>query len=161
MKRYDYMQKTYEEIRQYSEDASLTQLMQCFLMLCTGNNKDLINNINEVMQRYDKSLKLYNLIGLGMLSKGQTDKAVKMYAKLVGDLDLKDTDKCNKYIGNTDVTDLLHNYLIALRWSEDITSPQIAETEKILKSLTGNDQSAAIQEFEDKFTEACNKVFGS
>ncbi len=129
MKRYDLMQKTYEEAKQQSEDAALTQVMQCFLMLCTGNLKDLVPQLNEVMQRYDKSVKLYNFVGVTIMAKGETEKAIKVYEKLIQDLDLKNPEKCKKYLGNTDIADLLSNYLVALRWVED-DSPQIAAAAK-------------------------------
>ncbi len=158
MKRYDYMQKTYDEIKQLSEDASLTQLMQCFLMLCTGNLKDIVSLLNEIMQKYDKSIKLYNFVGIAMLAKGQTEKALKMYEKLVQDLDLKNPDKCKKYIGNADIVDLVHNYLIALKWVDD-DSPQIAAATKMLENVGGSDPTANLAEFEEKFQAACKKVF--
>jgi len=151
------MQKTYEEIKQFSEDSSLTQLMQCFLMLCTGNLQELVSILNDVMNRYDKSVKLYNLIGMAMMAKGQTDVAVKMYNKLINDMNLKEA---GKYVGNTDVTDFVYNYLLALRWTEPASSTSIAEASAILSNLEDTDQSEDIQEFEAKFDEACKKVFG-
>ena len=123
------MQKALDEIKQLSEDATLTQTMGCFLMLCTGNIKDLVSVLNEIMQKYDKSIKLYNFIGIAMMAKGQVEKAIKMYEKLAQDLDLKNPEKCKKYIGNADVADLLYNYLTALKWMDD-ESPQIAIVSK-------------------------------
>lgn len=157
MKRYDYMQKTFEEIKEFSEDASLTQLMQCFLMLCTGNLQELTNMLKETMLRYDKSIKLYNLIGMARMARGQAGAAVKMYSKAVDEFKLKDADK---FVGNADVTDFIYNYLLALKWAEPADSPQIAEVSAILDSLEDTDQSGAVQEFEAKFDEACKKVFG-
>ena len=123
------MQKSLEEIKQLSEDAALTQTMGCFLMLCTGNIKDLVSVLNEIVQKYDKSIKLYNFIGIAMMARGQVEKAIKMYEKLVQDLDLKNPDKAKKYIGNADVGDLVTNYLMALHWVED-ESPQITIASK-------------------------------
>ena len=113
------MQKALGEIKQLSEDATLTQMMQCFVMLTTGDIKELVTQLSDIMQKYDKSIKLYNFIGIAMMAKGQVDKAIKMYEKLVQDLDLKNPEKCKKYIGNTDIVDLLYNYLMALRWVDD------------------------------------------
>jgi len=159
MKRYDFMQKTYEEIKKFSEDASLTQLMHCFLMLCTGNIKDLVNILNEAMQQYEKSVKMYNFIGVAMIAKGQVEKALKVYDKIVNDLDLKDVEKCKKYQGNVDVIDLVYNYLLTLKWTEIDETPQIVTATKILKSLGGNEQSGEIEHFEEEFESACKKVF--
>eukprot|EP00826_Nyctotherus_ovalis_P059236 TRINITY_DN8219_c0_g1_i12.p1 TRINITY_DN8219_c0_g1~~TRINITY_DN8219_c0_g1_i12.p1 ORF type:complete len:230 (-),score=66.97 TRINITY_DN8219_c0_g1_i12:93-782(-) len=159
MKRYDYMQKTYEELKKFSEDASLTRLMQCFLMLCTGNVKDLVNILNETMQQYDKSVKLYNFIGVAMLAKGQAEKAVKVYDKIVNDLGLKDPEKCKKYAGNADIADLVYNYVLALKWTEIDETPQIAAATKILHSVGGTDQSAETEQFEKEFEAACKQVF--
>lgn len=152
------MQKTYEEIKVLSEDASLTQLMQCFLLLVTGNLKDIITLLNDIMQKYDKSIKLFNFIGIAMLARGQTDKALKMYEKIVNDLDLKSPEKCKKYIGNADIEDLVHNYFIAINWTTDEPS-QIAAAQKILDNFGGHDQSALITDFEEKFAAASKKVF--
>ena len=152
------MQKTYEEIKVLSEDSSLTQLMQCFLLLCTGNLKDVVTLLNEVMQKYDKSIKLYNFIGIAMISKGQNEKALKMYEKLVQDLDLKNPDKCKKYIGNADIADLMYNYLLVLKCLDD-SSPQIAAVSKIMENVGANEQTAQMTEFEEKFQTACKNVF--
>lgn len=151
------MQKTYEEIKQFSEDASLAQLMQCFIMLCTGDLQDLVATLNETMHRYDKSVKLYNLVGMAMMAKGQTELAVKMYTKLFDELNL---EELGKYVGNTDVTDLVYNYILALRWTVPSSSPLIAKASAILDKLEDTDQAGAIEEFDAKFDEACKKVFG-
>lgn len=156
------MQKTYEEIKKLSEDASLTQLMQCFLMLCTGNLKDIVNILNEIMQKYDKSIKMYNFIGVAMLAKGQIEKALKIYDKIITDLELKNPEKCKKYIGNNDIIDIVYNYLLALKWTEMDDSQQIIDAKNILQCIGvgGSDQSAEEEEFEKQYEEACNKVFG-
>lgn len=151
------MQKTYEEIKQFSEDAPLSQLMQCFIMLCTGDLQDLIATLNETMHRYDKSIKLYNLIGMAMMAKGQTELAVKMYKKVIDEANLKEA---GKYVGNIDVTDLIYNYILALRWTVPPSSPLITEASAILDKLEDTDQAGAIEEFNEKFDEACKKVFG-
>lgn len=159
MKRYDYMQKTYEELKKFSEDASLTRLMHCFLMLCTGNVKDLVNILNETMQQYDKSVKLYNFIGVAMMARGQVEKAVKVYDKIVNDLGLNDPEKCKKYAGNADIADLVYNHVLALKWTEADETPQVAAAAKILHCIGGTDQSAETEQFEKEFEAACKQVF--
>lgn len=129
MRRYDYMQKCVDEIKQLAEDALLTHTMECFLMLATGNVKDLVSKLNEIMQKYDKSIKIFNFIGVAMMAKGQPEKAIKVYEKLIQDLKLKDEVKCKEYIGNVDIVDMLANYLTALRWME-IDNPQITACSK-------------------------------
>lgn len=129
LKRYDYMEKLLEEMKAKSEDSSLTQILNCLYLLSTGNLKEIIGLLNEIIQKYDKSIKMLNFVGMAMMSKGQIDKATKMYEKVVADLELKKVEKLNRMKGNTDIIGFLNNYLICLRWS-DCESPNITECKK-------------------------------
>lgn len=158
MKRYDYMPKCLEELKQFSGDSALTQLLLCFQMLATGKVKDLVGLLNEIMQKYDKSTKMYNFIGLALIAKGQVDKALKMYEKVEQELGLKDPEKCKRYIGNIDLIDMVANHLTALR-STQAEPPQIVALGKLHEQLGGIENSTDPEEFEEAFGEACRKVF--
>lgn len=82
--RIDLAEKTYKQMSQIEEDNCLCTLCHCWITL--HNPKAplqsydvLINNLNELSDKFGYSLKTYNLLGIVLMIKGEIEKACKIF----------------------------------------------------------------------------------
>ena len=68
-------------MRQVEEDNCLVSLSQCWLTLHDAKQPlncydQLIQNLNELSEKFGYSLKTYNILGIVLIIKGEHDKAI-------------------------------------------------------------------------------------
>lgn len=78
--RIDMAEKTLNQIRSVEEDHCLTTLCTCWLTLHNpkaplSSFEKLIQNVNELSDKFGYSLKTYNILGTVLMIKGEYDKA--------------------------------------------------------------------------------------
>ena len=82
--RIDLADRALQTMRQVEEDNCLVSLCQCWLTLHDPkqplNCYDLlIQNLNELSEKFGYSLKTYNILGIVLIIKGEHEKAIQIY----------------------------------------------------------------------------------
>lgn len=98
--RVDLADKTLKTMKTIEEDNVLVTLCQCWLTMhdgkCPVQSYDtLIESLGEMSDKFGYSLKTYNLLGLLLLMKGETEKACKIFQSALDEnniLGLEDSD---------------------------------------------------------------------
>jgi hypothetical protein len=78
--RVDLAQKTFEAMRKIEEDNCLVSLCQCWLTLhdpkaALSCYDVLIQNLNELSDKFGYTLKTYNLLAIVLMNQGENEKA--------------------------------------------------------------------------------------
>lgn len=89
----------------------------------------LIQNLNELGDKFGYSLKTYNLLGIILMSQGETEKASKIFQSALDDhhvFDLQDGDPLLT-ASNQDLASIIYNY-IKCNAVLNLHTPMTAET---------------------------------
>ena len=126
--RYDYMETTLISISKLFPDSTMHSLLAHFLEIAKGISVD-ISNLNDIAQKFDTSLRLYNIIALGYLQLGERWLAQKIIEKALNETDIIKNPQ--KWIGNTEAESLVINICLCI----DDLSDKIKDYEEILKKI--------------------------
>ena len=77
------------------------------------NYEALIQNLNELSDKFGYSLKTYNLLGLVLMNQNEMEKAAKIFQTALdenGIFDLQDGDS-NLNSSNHDLSSIIYNYI--------------------------------------------------
>jgi hypothetical protein len=89
-----------------------------------------LNDLNDILQKYESSTKVYNLIGIGMIERGQPDKAIKIFEKALHEIRISSQEDVAKRKGNYDLNALLVNMIVAQKSNYTIDETPISLYEK-------------------------------
>ena len=81
-----------------------------------GATDQLLPEFNQIIEKFTKSTKIYILIGIVMLQKGQAEKGNKMLQKAAEEKGIKN-QTLKEFIGDAEAISVVLNNILCLRAS--------------------------------------------
>lgn len=157
-------------MKELDEDNCLTGLAHSWMVLQKGSAPSgytsLGKHINEMGDKYGLHLKLYNLLGISLMAKGEFNKALKVFEQAIESEGLNgEIPSDSVYKNNHDLASLIYNYfkcqaIVKASWE----SVQEDESNKKLMTLLLQVSDTAVglvqqrQRAEEMFNEAMEAV---
>ena len=116
--RVDLANKTLDGIKEIEEDSCLVTLCQVWISLFDPKvhasiYDTIIQDLNELSDKYGYTLKTYNILGLALMIKGENDKACQIFENAMQEhkiYDLPDNDPLLTP-ANNELASLIYNYI--------------------------------------------------
>ena len=136
--RIDMAEKTLNQIRSVEEDHCLTTLCTCWLTLHNPKAPlscfdKLIQNVNELSDKFGYSLKTYNILGTVLMIKGEYEKASQIFETAMNENGIYELAEGDPVLStnNNELASIIFNYIkchAVLNLSSSMVLPNYGQT---------------------------------